>query len=154
MIAKSIILNFQTESCCDSLTIYDGSSTSASQITKLSGNKGSFSISSSGNNLYLKWRSDGSVTAKGFSAIAYYKILNPSEPIYETCCIFPFVHENVQHNQCIDNGHSTYWCATKTNSNGTYTKWKNCDKNCSKFPSIHKIIVFWNYIAWDIFRIN
>ena len=99
MIAMNIFLYFQTESCCDSLTIYDGSSTSASQITKLSGNKGSFSISSTGKNLYLKWRSDGSVTAKGFSAIAYYKILNPSEPIYDTCCIFPFVYKNVEYNQ-------------------------------------------------------
>ena len=33
---------------------------------------------------------------------------------------------------CIDNDHSTLWCAIETNSNGTYSKWKNCDENCSK----------------------
>ena len=51
--------------------------------------------------------------------------------VHDDCCVFPFVYKNVEYNHCINNDQSTYWCATQTNSNGTYSKWKNCDENCS-----------------------
>ena len=41
----------------DPLTIYDGSNDQSTQIAKLSGNLGSFSISSTGNSLLVKFES-------------------------------------------------------------------------------------------------
>ena len=42
----------------DPVTIYDGSNDQSAQIAKLSGNLGSFSISSTGNLLFIKFVSD------------------------------------------------------------------------------------------------
>ena len=57
----------------DFLVIYDGSSDQSTQIAKLSGNLGSFDISSTGNSLFVKFKSDyfddGST---GFIATIHY----------------------------------------------------------------------------------
>ena len=57
----------------DPLSIYDGSNDQSTQIAKLSGNLGSFSISSTGNFLFIKFVSDhyddGST---GFLATIHY----------------------------------------------------------------------------------
>ena len=56
----------------DYLEINDGSNDQSPQIEKLSGNLGSFSISSSGNSLFIKFESDGSEQYGGFFATIQY----------------------------------------------------------------------------------
>ena len=57
----------------DYLAIFDGQNDEATEIAKLSGNLGSFSISSTGNSLFIKFESsyydDGST---GFLATIHY----------------------------------------------------------------------------------
>ena len=85
-------ISFQTESCCDQnrtkykiifsisqtesnydfVTIYDGPNDQSTQIEKLSGNLGSFDISSSGNSLFVKFVSDSGVSKGGFLASIHY----------------------------------------------------------------------------------
>ena len=62
----------QTESNYDFVTIYDGTNDQSSPIGTLSGNLGSFAISSSGNSLFVIFESDGSVTKDGFLATIHY----------------------------------------------------------------------------------
>lgn len=69
--AKSIqvtIEAFNTESCCDYLYIYDGNSTSSTLLREFRGNYSSLPITlnSSTGELYITFRSDGSVTGSGF----------------------------------------------------------------------------------------
>ena len=56
----------------DILTIYDGSNDQSTQIAKLSGSLGSFSISSTGNSLFVKFESDNSNQYTGFLATIQY----------------------------------------------------------------------------------
>ena len=56
----------------DVVTIYDGSNDQSSQIAKLSGNLGSFSISSTGNSLFVKFESDDYFQYSGFLATIHY----------------------------------------------------------------------------------
>ena len=56
----------------DFLEIYDGSNDQSTQIEKISGNLGSFGISSTGNSLFVKFESDGSVSKDGFFATIHY----------------------------------------------------------------------------------
>ena len=59
----------------DPLTIYDGSNDQEAQIAKLSGNLGSFTISSTGNSLFIKFESDSSNPAEnlaGFLATIHF----------------------------------------------------------------------------------
>ena len=56
----------------DPLTIYDGPNDQSTQIEKLSGNLGSFSISSTGNSLFVKFESDFSGQFTGFLATIHY----------------------------------------------------------------------------------
>ena len=57
----------------DPLTIYDGSNDQSNQIEKLSGNLGSFVISSTGNSLFVKFESDDFYTVyTGFLATIQY----------------------------------------------------------------------------------
>ena len=62
----------QTETGYDFVTIYDGSNEQSTQIEKLSGNLGSFHISSTGNSLFVKFESDGSINFGGFLATIHY----------------------------------------------------------------------------------
>ena len=56
----------------DPLTIYDGSNDLSTEIEKLSGNLGSFSISSTGNSLFVKFESDHYYNYAGFQATIHY----------------------------------------------------------------------------------
>ena len=33
-------------------------------------------------------------------------------------CIFPFIHEGVEYNECISHEHGEHWCSTKVNETG------------------------------------
>ena len=56
----------------DPLTIYDGSNDQSAQIAKLSGFLGSFSISSNGNSLFAKFKSNHQINHAGFLATIHY----------------------------------------------------------------------------------
>lgn len=72
------IVDFATESCCDRMEVRDGSHSSARMLGQFKGSNYSRNIVSSGNSMYILFRSDGSVSNRGFSA--YYSISNGSEP--------------------------------------------------------------------------
>lgn len=57
---------FDTESCCDKLRIYDGSSTSSPLLGEFSGNRLPPNVTSSSITLYLQFSSDGSKHRPGF----------------------------------------------------------------------------------------
>ena len=59
----------------DYLTIYDGPNDQSIQIEKLSGNLGSFDVSSKGNSLFIKFESQYDSNHKGFLATIHYGIL-------------------------------------------------------------------------------
>ncbi|KAK2556963.1 Deleted in malignant brain tumors 1 protein, partial [Acropora cervicornis] len=65
---------FSTESCCDFVYVYDGSSSSARLLGKFSGSSRPGPIVSSSNQLHVRFTSDGSVEGYGFKAT--YKVLN------------------------------------------------------------------------------
>ena len=69
---KSNFPILQTESGYDFVTIYDGSNDQSTQIDKLSGNLGSFSVSSTGNSLFVKFESDYGLSKDGFFATIQY----------------------------------------------------------------------------------
>ena len=56
----------------DFLTIYDGSNDQSTEIAKLSGNLGSFSISSTGNSFFVIFESNGFLHYSGFFATIQY----------------------------------------------------------------------------------
>ena len=56
----------------DPLTIYDGSTDQSTQIAKLSGNLGSFNVSSNGNSLFVKFEADKAAVKDGFFATIHY----------------------------------------------------------------------------------
>ena len=56
----------------DFLVIYDGPNDQSTQIAKMSGNLGSFSISSTGNSLFVKFESDDDDGSTGFFATIHY----------------------------------------------------------------------------------
>lgn len=58
--------HFVTESCCDYLCVYDGDSPSSPQILKWSGENTVKVVNSTGQNLFLKFTTDHSVTYTGF----------------------------------------------------------------------------------------
>jgi len=49
-------------------------------------------------------------------------------------CIFPFIHEGVEYNECISYEHGEHWCSTKVNETGHHLTgnyfWGNCGQNC------------------------
>ena len=68
----SLLQTEWTQRYSDCVTIYDGPNDQSTQIEKLSGNLGSFDISSTGNSLFVKFESDGSVSKDGFFATIHY----------------------------------------------------------------------------------
>ena len=58
--------------------IYDGPNDQSTQIAKLSGNLGSFSISSTGNSLFVKFESNSIYNDNGFFATIHHG---------NSCCI-------------------------------------------------------------------
>ena len=67
----SYIFVSQTEHS-DPLTIYDGSNEQSTLIAELSGDLGSFRISSTGNSIFAKFESDGFLNYGGFHATIQY----------------------------------------------------------------------------------
>ena len=59
----------------------------------------------------------------------------------DACCVFPFNYEGIEYNDCTnkDDYLGDYWCAVKTNPDGTYISsnfpsaetWLYCDTNCA-----------------------
>jgi len=49
-------------------------------------------------------------------------------------CIFPFIHEGVEYNECTSYEHGEHWCSTKVNETGHHCTgnyyWGNCGQNC------------------------
>ena len=72
LIINSNFPQSQTESNFDFVTIYDGSNDQSNQIRKLSGNLESFSVSSCGNFLFVKFESDHDQSKEGFHATIQY----------------------------------------------------------------------------------
>ena len=60
---------FHTESCCDFIYVYDGSSSSARLIGRFNGSSRPGPIMSSSNQLHVGFASDGSSEHGGFKAI-------------------------------------------------------------------------------------
>ncbi|WP_420551991.1 GEVED domain-containing protein [Tenacibaculum aiptasiae] len=60
--------SFNTESGYDFVTVYDGSSASATQLGKFSGTSTPNAVTSTGNAMFVKFTSDGSVTSAGWAA--------------------------------------------------------------------------------------
>ncbi|WP_299119300.1 GEVED domain-containing protein [uncultured Tenacibaculum sp.] len=60
--------SFNTESGYDFVTVYDGSSASATQLGKFSGTSTPNAVTSTGNAMFVKFTSDGSVNAAGWAA--------------------------------------------------------------------------------------
>lgn len=58
--------SFDTESCCDKLRIYDGSSASSPLLEEFSGNSLPPNVTSSSSTLYLQFNSDSSKNRPGF----------------------------------------------------------------------------------------
>lgn len=64
------ILHLELEHSHDNLVIYDGHSSTSTQIATLTGTTGSGrKFVTTGNELFVTFRSDGSVTRKGFQAV-------------------------------------------------------------------------------------
>ncbi len=59
---------FQTEECCDIMTIYDGPDPSSPIIGTYSGDNSPGTITSSGECITIAWRTDGNITAEGWVA--------------------------------------------------------------------------------------
>ena len=75
---KLVFIALQTQNEYDFLSIYDGSSSNSPLIINLKGNLGSFEISSTGNFLFLKFKSDETINFDGFLAEIHYGILHIS----------------------------------------------------------------------------
>ncbi|XP_020915055.1 deleted in malignant brain tumors 1 protein, partial [Exaiptasia diaphana] len=58
--------HFYTEQCCDKVRVYDGGSSSSSQIDEYSGTSIPSNLTSSSNQMYITFTSDGSVVYTGF----------------------------------------------------------------------------------------
>ncbi|CAF88390.1 unnamed protein product, partial [Tetraodon nigroviridis] len=61
-------LESSTSCTYDYLAVYDGSSDAAPQLARLCGSQQPGTVNSTGNQLYVKLRTDGSVAAGGFLA--------------------------------------------------------------------------------------
>ena len=67
----------------DPLTIYDGSNDQSSQIAKLSGNLGNFSISSTGTSLFVKFESDGHGDSNDDNYSGFFATVTYGNPLFE-----------------------------------------------------------------------
>jgi len=63
-----IFFRFDTESCCDYVYVYDGGSSSSPLIGRYQGNLLPPTITSSSNQLFVIFTTDGSVVNSGFAA--------------------------------------------------------------------------------------
>lgn len=65
---RLVFFRFVTESSHDRVSVYNGTSSSSPRIGQYSGSTLPAAITSSGNNLFIKFTTDGSVTRSGFAA--------------------------------------------------------------------------------------
>ena len=65
---RLVFFRFVTESRHDRVSVYNGTSSSSPRIGQYSGSTLPAAITSSGNNLFIKFTTDGSVTRSGFAA--------------------------------------------------------------------------------------
>lgn len=65
---KLEFVKFETERCCDKVTVYDGSSTAYRKLGEFSGEELPPAIISSSKSLYVTFRTDGSKGRSGFKA--------------------------------------------------------------------------------------
>ena len=65
---RLVFFRFVTESKHDRVSVYNGTSSSSPRIGQYSGSTLPVAITSSGNNLFIKFTTDGSVTKSGFAA--------------------------------------------------------------------------------------
>ena len=59
--------SFNTESGYDFVTVYDGTNANATQLGRFSGTSRPSAVTSTGNALFVRFTSDGSVNAAGWS---------------------------------------------------------------------------------------
>ena len=64
--------NFETESCCDKLKIYDGVDDGGSLLGELSGSGYNGEMVTTGSNMYVHFTSDSSITMSGFRGVLTY----------------------------------------------------------------------------------
>ena len=99
-----ILEEFQLEPDCsrDSLTIYDGSSSSDTLIARLCGDiDGPVAYTSSSAHMYLEFVSDDAAQYEGFSGFFSAKplpVLDPSLTSKTSACLVYIQHTNVQLN--------------------------------------------------------
>jgi hypothetical protein len=72
--------SFNTESCCDFITIYDGNSTAGTVLGTYSGATIPPSITSTSGAITIKFTSDGSVVAAGWAAVVQCTTCPPPPP--------------------------------------------------------------------------
>ncbi|XP_019622075.1 PREDICTED: bone morphogenetic protein 1-like [Branchiostoma belcheri] len=72
--------SFNTEGCCDFLTIYDGASDSAAVIQTLTGQQSVSPIISTSNSMFLRFTSDHSITRQGFQ-FSYTSLTLPQHAV-------------------------------------------------------------------------
>ena len=65
---RLVFFRFVTESSHDRVSVYSGTSSSSPRIGQYSGSTLPAAITSSGNNLFIKFTTDSSVTNNGFAA--------------------------------------------------------------------------------------
>ena len=65
---RLVFFRFVTESNLDRVSVYSGTSSSSARIGQYSGSTLPAAIASSGNNLFIKFTTDSSVTKSGFAA--------------------------------------------------------------------------------------
>ena len=88
-------MKFDTEYCCDTVSVYDGSSSSSSLIGEYKGDDLPGSLTSSSYQLYVSFRSDGSVVKSGFQAAYHCKINMSTTDIKSTKFFCRFIHHKL-----------------------------------------------------------
>lgn len=63
-----VFSSFQTESCCDFLTVYNGSNTAAPLLGTFGGSTLPGTLTANSGFMYFQWHTDGSVILSGFAA--------------------------------------------------------------------------------------
>ena len=66
---KMVFQTFNTEASYDLVKVYDGGNDRSTLIKNLSGGSAQADITSTGNQLYVTFKSDSSQNAKGFKAV-------------------------------------------------------------------------------------
>ena len=97
-VIKLEVLDLELEKCCDSVTLYDGSSSYYSPIIRLPNDSNSMTtFYSSGVYMYIEFKSDGSVNRKGFNfryTATSPPTAIPTSPDYTSSALNPYCTNN------------------------------------------------------------